>query len=93
MTTSITREQAEAALRQVEEYYADYIEEGYGPKLVEDWVKTYDSPDPTIPWAIVWYQGPDEWAYYTADRHNKVIDHTKVDVEAATFQVLSLWPV
>lgn len=93
MTTNITREQAEAVLGQIETYYDGYIDPGYGPQLVENWEKTYDSPDPTIPWAIVWYEGPDEWSYYTADQANKVIDHTAVYVEAATFCVLSLWPV
>lgn len=95
MTTKLTREQAEAVLRQVETYYSPFIDPGYGPKLVENWEKTFTSPEPTTPWAIVWYEAPLEleWARYTADQDNQVIDHTNVYVEATTFQVLSLWPV
>lgn len=92
MSKNLTREQAETVLREIKTRYISWIEPGYEPKLVENWEKTYESPEPTIPWAIVWYEGPDEWAYYTSVRDNDVVDHTKVHVEAATFQVLSLWP-
>lgn len=34
-------------------------EEGYGPKLIENWDWLDSGP---TPWAIVWEEGPYEWA-------------------------------
>lgn len=77
MTRKITRKQADAALAAVVEQFRAYVEpttleaftaedgtefpaETFGPTsplptLVEDW----NGPG----WAIVWEEGPDEWAY------------------------------
>lgn len=84
----LSREEAEWALSVVEKHYADHIEPGYGPKLVENWEKTYDSPDPTLPWAIVWYEAGFDWAINAS--HGDIFDATRVQAEAATIHVLSL---
>lgn len=84
----LPRAEAEWALAVIEKYYADYIEPGYGPKLFEDWEKTWASPDPVIPWAIVWYEAGFDWAI--AVTHGDVLDATRVFAEPATGYVLSL---
>lgn len=62
---SVTREQAEAVLEAVKERYRSYWETGdkyapQPPKLVENW--DWLDSGPTA-WAIVWEEGPFEWAY------------------------------
>lgn len=77
------------AFQAVKKHYADWIDPSYGPKLIRDWEKTWDSPQPTIPWAIVWPEGPDDWAitFSQAD----AVDRTRVFVEAGNGHVLSLY--
>lgn len=58
MKTALTRETAEKVLKQVTTKYAAYIEAGYEPKLIQDWDWVGHTP-----WAIIWEEGPDEWAY------------------------------
>lgn len=61
---SVTREQAEQVLEAVKKQYRPYWEPDgdYVPQLpvlIENW-EYLDHP---TPWAIVWEEGPDEWAY------------------------------
>ncbi|WP_433242398.1 hypothetical protein [Actinomadura nitritigenes] len=62
---SVTREQAEQVLEAIKEKYAHHWrnEKGdpYGtpPQLIENW---HWLTEPT-PWAILWEEGPFEWAY------------------------------
>lgn len=66
---TITREQAEQALAAVKEQFKVYIDAGESePVLVENWEpfvyqdgKVVDTE--TYPFAIVWEDGPFEWAY------------------------------
>jgi hypothetical protein len=61
----ITREQAELVLAAIEHQFAWALEgtnQEFGPKLVEDWDWT-DSP---VPFAIIWEEGPFEWALRAA---------------------------
>jgi hypothetical protein len=50
----ISRELAETALDAIKVQFANYIEEGYGPKLVEAWTESGH-------WAICWEEGVYEW--------------------------------
>lgn len=59
----ITKEQAEqvlAAVKERHEGWFDATDPQQGPKLVQDWDWLESGP---TPWAIVWEEGPDEWAY------------------------------
>lgn len=54
----LSRKLAEQALASIKEQYKSYLmfgDEEFGPKLVESWT---DSGH----WAIVWEEGPYEWA-------------------------------
>lgn len=57
--TGVTREQAEQALEAVKGQWSYDVAEGNVPKLVENWDWLESG---TTPWAIVWEEGPDEWA-------------------------------
>lgn len=65
----VTRAQAERALACVREQFKEYIAAGDPPpRLVENWVPvTYREgrvvEGETIPFAIMWEEGPSEWAY------------------------------
>ncbi len=76
------------AFTKVSEHFADFIEPGYGPKLIRDWEKTWDSERPYIAWAIVWEEGPDDWAITFS--HAEVVDRTRVFVEPGNGWALSL---
>ena len=54
-----TREQAERALELLKKHYGSYVQDGYEPKLVQEWDWLDSGP---TPWAIVWEEGPEEWA-------------------------------
>lgn len=59
---AVTREQAEAVLAAVQAKYAPDLNgenAEYGPKLIEDW----DWLSSPTKWAIIWEEGPFEWAY------------------------------
>lgn len=58
MTQTVTREKADQVLVAVKQRYPG-ADGAYGPELVKDWQYLND---PT-PWAIVWEDGPFEWAY------------------------------
>lgn len=67
MSDKITREQAEAALAAIKAQFKSYTEplvidgEDFGPTVTSEpvLVEDYDGEG----WAIVWEEGPDEWAF------------------------------
>lgn len=70
----LTREQAEAAFEQVKEQFAAYLgHEGYRPpELIKSYVydvwygsRVISTIEP--PYAIVWEEGPDNWALRAKD--------------------------
>jgi hypothetical protein len=74
------------ALQKVKEHFADYISPGYGPKLIRDW----DFPDSgPIAWAIVWEEGPDDWAITAS--HADIFDATRVFAEPYSGWALALY--
>lgn len=72
-------------------HYEWAIHADYQPQLVADWEKTWDAPedDLTIPWAIVWEEGPDNWAITVS--HAEIIDKTRVFAEPGNGWVLALY--
>lgn len=55
----MNRTQALAATAAVAHQFRTYIDAGYSaPELVENW----DFPDTPVRWAVVWEDGPDDWA-------------------------------
>lgn len=82
--------QAHAIYRKVVAHYEGQFAADSGPELVHDWEKTWDSPAPIIPWAVVWQYGPDNWAVSVS--HNDVIPRDMGFVEPATGHVLALYP-
>lgn len=91
MTNRLNHEDAHAAFVKVCQHYADIITHDNQPELTRDWEKTWDSPEPIVPWAIVWHEGPDDWAI--AVNHGDIIPAELAFAEPATGQVLSLYPV
>lgn len=78
------------AFQKVREYYADYITPSCKPRLLNNWKKTWDSRDGDyIEWAIVWEEGPDEWAIRF--NHADVLDKTRVFAEPGNGWVLALY--
>ena len=74
------------AFRKVKEHYADFITADYGPKLIHDW----DYPDSgPITWAIVWEEGPDEWALTVS--HADIFDASRVFAEPYSGWALALY--
>lgn len=61
-----TREQAERALELVKKHYG-IGDEHYGPNLVHCW--DYLESGPRL-WAIVWEDGPHEWAMEFSEKAN-----------------------
>jgi hypothetical protein len=61
MSAEVTRQQAEATLAALKAKYADDLRLGlyYEPKLIENWGYPESGPKP---FAIVWEEGPTEWA-------------------------------
>jgi hypothetical protein len=57
---TVTREQAEQALEAIKGQWPYDVAEGNVPKLIENWDWLESGH---IPFAIVWEEGPDEWAY------------------------------
>ena len=56
---AVTKTQAEAVLREVRRVFATYIKAGYpAPQLRENFDWGYG----VAPWAVVWEEGPFEWA-------------------------------
>lgn len=90
MKEAITKADAEACLKLIERHYAAFIEPGYGPALVWGWEKTWDSPAPVIPCAIVWADGPGAWAVNAS--HHDVIPREIAYAEPASEWVLGLYP-
>lgn len=62
--TEITREVAEQALEAIKGQWPYDVAEGNVPKLIENWDWLESG---SIPFAIVWEEGPDEWAYRAGD--------------------------
>ncbi len=61
MADRITQAQADTCLAQIKIQFAVYINGGgTPPKLIKDW--DWLDSGPTA-WAIVWEEGPFEWAY------------------------------
>jgi hypothetical protein len=69
---AVTRKQAEQVLAAIKKRYAGLLETDPElpslrpwppPKLIENWDFLDSGP---TPWAIVWEEGPDEWAYRAA---------------------------
>jgi hypothetical protein len=69
----LTRKQAERALRCIEKQFGEYISAmSKGPDLVENWQpflyqNGQEVPTNPIPFAVVWEEGPDDWAYRTRE--------------------------
>jgi hypothetical protein len=83
--------EALAAYGAVVRHYADAIPLcRSAPRLVEGWEKPWDSPQPVVPWAIVWEDGPDEWAFDAS--HNDVVPRDLAYAEPARDHVLALYP-
>lgn len=76
------------ALEKVREFYATDITPDNGPRLIRDWEKTWESREPTLPWAIVWEQGPDDWAIQAS--HADIFDRSRVFAEPGNGWVLAL---
>lgn len=57
----VTKAQAEAVLAEVKRVFAPYVKAApkYGPKLVKD----FDWGAGPAPYAIIWEEGPFEWAH------------------------------
>ncbi len=77
------------AFQKVKERYADLITADFGPKLIRDWEKPFDAPRPRVEWAIVWEEGPDDWAITTSQAD--VFDRSRVFAEAVTGYTLGLY--
>lgn len=56
----VTKEIAEQAFAAIKKQFAAYIDENNGPELIENWDWLDSGP---TPWAVVWEEGPFEWAY------------------------------
>lgn len=91
MSKRLNKAKAEQCLALIEQKYADCIEPGYGPQLVWDWEKTWDSPNPVLPCGIVWWEGPHAWSIHASQ--NDVIPADLAFAEAGTEYVLALYPV
>ena len=78
------------AYNMVLKHYEWALTPDYGPQLEKDWEKTWDAdPEhPTLPWAIVWEDGPDDWAISVS--HAEIIDKTRVFAEPGNGWVLAL---
>lgn len=68
MAREVTREQAEAVMAIVDQrygaWYADLPANSPDrPHLVENWEPWWGPEGRTVPFAILWESGPDEWAY------------------------------
>lgn len=65
----ITREQAEQALACIRQQFRSYIGAGYpAPELTESWKpfiyrEGREVDTEVIPFAVVWPEGPDDWAH------------------------------
>ena len=90
MAEILSPEDACYAYTTVLKHYEWATHADYQPQLVKDWEKTWDAPedDLTIPWAIVWEEGPDGWAI--AVSHAEIIDKARVFAEPGNEWVLAL---
>lgn len=95
MIAPLSRELAEKALDAIKVQFANYIEEGHGPKLVEAWTELGH-------WAVCWEEGPYEWSIlavhggHDIDFGDKVPAAeefpTEVFAEPVNYCVLGLYP-
>ena len=86
MTERLAQPDVTHAFQKVKERYADYTTADSGPKLIRDW----DYPDSgPIAWAIVWEEGPDEWAIDVSQ--GDVFDATRVFAEPYNAWALALY--
>lgn len=88
--SQLNRAQAEAVYNKIVAHYSRYISTDNMPQLVQNWEKTWQSPAPIIPWAVVWHTGPTDWAI--AASHNDVVPVDMAYTEPATTNVLALYP-
>ena len=89
MTTRLTRRQAVSALAALRDEHVAALAFGAPePVLVQNW----SGLDSVRPWAIVWADGPDDWAYRAAMRHTDVPLAPGVGCDAATMCALTLFP-
>lgn len=90
----VTRKQAEQALAAIKEQFKTYIAAGYdGPELIENWEPWWNSS--TIPFVIMWEEGPFEWAYSAKDggidEELSSLMGERVDTPAATSWPEGIW--
>lgn len=90
MADQLSAPEALAVYNKVITHYTEIITPGWCPELMHNWEKTWDSPDPVAPWAIVWHDGPEDWAISVSQ--GDVIPRHEAFVEPGTGQVLTLWP-
>jgi hypothetical protein len=88
--SKLTPGQAAAAFGYITRHYK-LLGDSFGtPTLVEDWEKTYDSIEPVMPWAVVWHDGPLNWAIDAS--HDGVVPREIAFAEPGNGQVLGLYP-
>jgi hypothetical protein len=58
--TRVTKTNAEKLVREIRRVFKPWIQRGSGPKIVKDWDFFDNGP---VPYAIIWEEGPYEWAY------------------------------
>lgn len=95
---TVTREQARQALEATKLQFALHVEDApeYGPKLIENWDWLESGP---TPWAIVWEDGPYEWAYRAQeggmDEEATILARDIAELATVTLETPAapLWPV